>query len=74
MLGPQIDQDNLILEDVELGEALTHFASIFWKVLFALVPPPHYMGGKPAFIVALIFIGVVTAIVGEFASMLGCTL
>jgi len=73
MLGPQIDQDNLILEDVELSEGLLHFGSIFWKVLFSLVPPSHYGGGKPAFFIALVFIGMVTAVVGEFAALLGCT-
>lgn len=73
-LGPQIDQDNLILEDVTLSEALSHFASIFWKVFFATVPPIHIWGGKAAFVIALMYIGLVTAIVGEFASLLGCVL
>lgn len=49
-----------------------HFATIGWKVLFALVPPPNMGGGIPAFIIALSFIGVVTAIVGEVATVLGC--
>ena len=74
MLGPQIDEDNLIVSDVGLGEALGHFAAIFWKVLFALVPPPQWKGGVPAFLVALAFIGLVTAVVGEFATHLGCVL
>ena len=71
-LGPRINDENLIVEDVELSEAIAHFATIFWKVLFAIVPPPHWGGGWPAFIVALSFIGSVTAIVGEVASLLGC--
>lgn len=72
MLGPQIDQDNLILDDVSLFEALCHFCCIFWKVLFATVPPTTIWGGKAAFTVALIYIGIVTMIVGEFATILGC--
>jgi len=74
MLGPQIDQDNLILEDVSFLEAFSHFIAIGWKVLFAFVPPAHIMGGKPCFFVALLFIGVCTGIVSEFATLLGCEL
>lgn len=74
MLGPQIDEDNLILEDVSFSDAIYHFITIGWKVLFALVPPVSMMGGKPAFILSLFFIGVVTAIVGEIATVLGCAL
>jgi solute carrier family 8 (sodium/calcium exchanger) len=72
LLGPRINDENLIVEDVTLTEALMHFATVFWKVLFALVPPPHWGGGWPAFLIALSFIGAVTAIVGEVASLLGC--
>jgi len=73
-LGPQIDQDNLVLEEVSGYDAFCHFCSIFWKVAFATVPPPSYWGGKACFIVALCYIGVVTAVVGAFAELLGCLL
>ena len=72
MLGPQIDEDNLILEEVSIFDALTHFTIISWKVLFATVPPVGMWGGKAAFIVSLLYIGLVTAAVGEIATMLGC--
>lgn len=62
----------MIVDEVSLFEALMHFATIGWKVVFALVPPPKMGGGIPAFIIALTFIGVVTAIVGEVATVLGC--
>lgn len=74
MLGPKIDQDSKILEEVTLSEALLHFAAMTWKVVFAAVPPPRYWGGKAAFCVAIVFIGLVTLIVGEVASVLGCQL
>ena len=74
MLGPQIDEDNLILNDVSLGEALIHFVGITWKVAFACVPPPSMFNGKAAFLVALMFIGMCTAIVEQFATLLGCEL
>jgi len=67
LLGPQIDDENLIVEYVTLSEGLAHFATIAWKVAFAAVPPPKWGGGYPAFCIALTFIGGVTAIVGEVA-------
>jgi solute carrier family 8 (sodium/calcium exchanger) len=72
MLGPQIDEDNMVLEDITLAEGLGHFIAIGWKVFFSLVPPPHYYGGYPCFVVALAMIGLVTAVVGEVATVLGC--
>lgn len=74
MLGPQIDEDNLILEEVSFYEAICHFTTIFWKVLFATVPPIGMLEGKGAFVVSLMYIGLVTAIVGEIAAVLGCVL
>lgn len=62
------------MEDVCLSEALGHFASIGWKLIFALIPPPNYWGGAGCFFIALVFIGIVTAIVGEIASLLGCAI
>ena len=67
-LGPCIDEDNLIIDEVTLSEGLFHFACIGWKVIFALVPPPSMGGGVPAFFVALAFIGIVTMFVGEVAT------
>lgn len=72
MLGPQIDNEDMIIDEVTLYEALIHFVIITWKVLFAMVPPTHWGGGWPAFISALTFIGVVTAVVAEVATVLGC--
>lgn len=45
-----------------------------WKVLFACVPPRELGGGWPAFFIALAFIGIITGIVAELATLLGCTL
>ncbi len=70
-LGPSLDEDGNI-DPVTPFEALFHFYSIGWKLLFALIPPRNILGGWLAFIIALAFIGFVTAIVGEFASLLGC--
>uniref|UniRef100_A0A7S3MX74 Sodium/calcium exchanger membrane region domain-containing protein n=1 Tax=Strombidium inclinatum TaxID=197538 RepID=A0A7S3MX74_9SPIT len=72
MLGPQISEDDMILDDVTIMEALTHFATIGWKFIFAIVPPSKMGNGVPSFVVAISLIGVVTAIVGEVATILGC--
>ena len=73
-LGPCIDEDNLIVDEVSLGEALFHFACIGWKVVFALIPPSGMGAGVPTFFVALAFIGIVTMLVGEVATILGCAI
>jgi len=49
-----------------------HFIALPWKVFFALVPPPSYMRGWLCFCIALAFIGVVTAIIGDLAALMGC--
>ena len=74
MLGPQIDDDDLVVVQVGLGEAIFHFLLIGWKLLFAVVPPPKMGGGAPAFGVALTLIGLITAIVGTVAGLLGCVI
>ena len=73
-LGPSIDEDDMILNDVTGFEAAFHFLAITWKCIFSLIPPPNYWGGKGCFVISLTFIGLVTAIVGEVASLLGCVL
>lgn len=73
MLYPTKNDDNVI-EDVSSGDALFHFLSIGWKVFFALIPPKHIWGGWLAFVVSLMFIGMVTAVVGEIATLFGCVI
>jgi len=56
------------------SEWVLHIISMPWKLLFALIPPPDYLGGWLCFCIALVFIGGVTAIIGDMASLLGCTM
>eukprot|EP00746_Dinoflagellata_sp_MGD_P165857 gnl/MRDRNA2_/MRDRNA2_95376_c0_seq1.p1 gnl/MRDRNA2_/MRDRNA2_95376_c0~~gnl/MRDRNA2_/MRDRNA2_95376_c0_seq1.p1 ORF type:complete len:873 (-),score=180.74 gnl/MRDRNA2_/MRDRNA2_95376_c0_seq1:197-2815(-) len=51
-----------------------HALSMPWKMLFALIPPPDYAEGWVCFNIALVFIGGVTAIIGDMAALLGCTM
>merc|ERR1711953_1261925 len=49
-----------------------HVISLFWKLLFSVVPPPCFFGGWLCFNCALAMIGIVTAVVGDMAGLLGC--
>ena len=73
-LGPQVDTENLIVDEVTLSEALFHFACIGWKVMFSVIPPTSIWNGNLTFLVALAFIGVITMLVGEVATILGCAI
>ncbi|KAM9319143.1 LOW QUALITY PROTEIN: sodium/calcium exchanger 2b [Pholidichthys leucotaenia] len=50
-----------------------HFLTIFWKVLFACVPPTEYWNGWACFVVSISAIGLLTAVIGDLASHFGCT-
>uniref|UniRef100_A0A8C4Q3S3 Sodium/calcium exchanger membrane region domain-containing protein n=1 Tax=Eptatretus burgeri TaxID=7764 RepID=A0A8C4Q3S3_EPTBU len=51
-----------------------HFLSVFWKVLFAFMPPTHYCNGWACFVVSILMIGFLTTIIGDLASHFGCTI
>ncbi|KAI3367459.1 hypothetical protein L3Q82_026316 [Scortum barcoo] len=51
-----------------------HFLTVFWKVLFACVPPTEYLNGWACFFVSIIIIGLLTAVIGDLASHFGCTI
>ena len=73
MLHPTKNEDGDI-ENITPMDGFLHLVTIGWKLFFALIPPPHWMGGWACFCVALGFIGIVTAVVGEFANLFGCVL
>uniref|UniRef100_A0A8C9X475 Solute carrier family 8 member 3 n=1 Tax=Sander lucioperca TaxID=283035 RepID=A0A8C9X475_SANLU len=51
-----------------------HFLTVFWKVLFACVPPTDYLNGWACFFISIIIIGLLTAVIGDLASHFGCTI
>lgn len=51
-----------------------HIVAVPWKLLFAFVPPTDYCGGWVCFGSSLIAIGVTTAVIGDLAMLLGCTM
>ncbi|KAJ8248557.1 hypothetical protein GJAV_G00243270 [Gymnothorax javanicus] len=69
-------------EDEECGEEklpscfdyVMHFLTVFWKVLFAFVPPTEYWNGWACFVVSICMIGLLTAFIGDLASHFGCTI
>lgn len=52
---------------------LMHILCLFWKLLFACVPPTQYWNGWACFLVSVVGIGFLTAIIGDVASHFGCT-
>ncbi|XP_032877902.1 sodium/calcium exchanger 1 isoform X1 [Amblyraja radiata] len=51
-----------------------HFLTVFWKVIFAIVPPTEYWNGWACFVVSIMMIGLLTAVIGDLASHFGCTI
>ncbi|XP_072929703.1 sodium/calcium exchanger Calx [Epargyreus clarus] len=56
------------------SDYVLHVVTLFWKILFALIPPTDIGGGYLCFVVSIICIGLVTAVIGDVASHFGCTL
>uniref|UniRef100_H3CKN4 Solute carrier family 8 member 2a n=1 Tax=Tetraodon nigroviridis TaxID=99883 RepID=H3CKN4_TETNG len=50
-----------------------HFLCLFWKVVFACIPPTQYWNGWACFCVSVVGIGLLTALIGDLASHFGCT-
>jgi len=73
MLHPTKDEDGEV-QDISTSDGIMHLVTIGWKLFFSLIPPPHYAGGWACFVISLVMIGIVTAVVGEFANLFGCVL
>ena len=63
ILGPSLEAEGEDVDDVDGSDALMHFLSMGWKLLFAMVPPPKICGGWASFTAALFFIGLITLVV-----------
>lgn len=55
------------------SDYVMHFITLFWKLIFAFIPPTDYLNGWLCFVVSIIMIGALTAVIGDLASHLGCT-
>ncbi|CAG9820318.1 unnamed protein product [Phaedon cochleariae] len=70
-------------DDADAGDAckepscldyVLHGLTVFWKLIFAFVPPTDIFKGYLCFVVSIVCIGVVTAVIGDVASHFGATL
>lgn len=57
-----------------LYDWLCHCLALFWKTIFLLVPPGSLWGAWPQFVCSLIGIALVTIVINDAASLLGCSL
>jgi len=54
------------------GDYIMHFLTLFWKVIFAFIPPAGIANGYPCFVISIAMIGLCTAVIGDVAGHLGC--
>ncbi|KRG02343.1 uncharacterized protein Dmoj_GI10756, isoform F [Drosophila mojavensis] len=71
----EFDADEEVGEEVpKCMDYISHFICLFWKVLFAFVPPTDICGGYVTFVISIFVIGVLTAVIGDAATYFGCVL
>jgi solute carrier family 8 (sodium/calcium exchanger) len=68
------DEDEGPAEPPSAYDYFIHALAVFWKVIFACIPPPDYCDGWLCFSVALIAIGIVTTLISDLANLVGCCL
>merc|ERR1719304_37438 len=54
------------------GDYIMHFLTLPWKLIFAFIPPTAIYNGYPTFVIAILFTGACTAVIGDVAGHLGC--
>eukprot|EP00927_Polykrikos_kofoidii_P075266 TRINITY_DN7137_c2_g3_i1.p1 TRINITY_DN7137_c2_g3~~TRINITY_DN7137_c2_g3_i1.p1 ORF type:complete len:844 (-),score=168.77 TRINITY_DN7137_c2_g3_i1:38-2569(-) len=74
--GGNEEDDDLAEQRDEPGRLTwcLHIITLPWKILFAFIPPVDFCNGWLCFVCSLIMIGLVTALIGDLASLLGCTM
>jgi len=61
-------------EEVTCFDQVLHVLSVPWKLLFATVPPCRFCGGWLTFNIALMFVGLLTAVIGDLAALMGAAM
>jgi len=60
--------------DAVILDWVFHIIALPWKLLFTLVPPTSYCGGWVCFYMSLVYIALVTMVIGDLAELFGCVL
>ncbi len=60
------------VEDATSFDYFMHFFTFTWKVIFSIIPPASLFGGWLCFGSSLAMIGLLTAFIGDLASIFGC--
>eukprot|EP00164_Ancoracysta_twista_P003757 GFYU01005036.1.p1 GENE.GFYU01005036.1~~GFYU01005036.1.p1 ORF type:complete len:932 (-),score=272.55 GFYU01005036.1:148-2943(-) len=68
-----VDDDGNEMEPT-MTDCLKHIITFAWKVGFAFVPPPCFYGGWLTFWCSLMYIGGLVMVIGDLASLLGCSM
>ncbi|KAL2609756.1 hypothetical protein R1flu_028329 [Riccia fluitans] len=55
-----------------LRNLLWHMVTLFWRVLFAFIPPTSLLHGWPAFVTALLCIAGISTVSIQLANLFGC--
>ncbi|XP_054166313.1 sodium/calcium exchanger 1-like [Oppia nitens] len=71
---PEDEGDVIVVKKKSILSYIVHYLTLFWKILFACVPPPYLWNGWACFIVSIIVIGLLTALINDLASQFGCTI
>jgi len=65
-------QEALEFEGEGLVGLVVYVLTLPWKLAFAFTPPARIAGGWLCFFVTLVFIGMLTALIGDLAAHMGC--
>jgi len=57
-----------------VGDYIMHGITFLWKIAFSVIPPTDMAGGYPTFVISICAIGLVTALIGDIASHVGCAI
>lgn len=71
--GPSSEGDGAESEKKSLLDYFFHYLTLFWKIIFAFVPPPSIWNGWACFVVSIIVIGILTSFINDLASHFGST-
>eukprot|EP00928_Gymnodinium_smaydae_P093236 TRINITY_DN7730_c0_g1_i3.p1 TRINITY_DN7730_c0_g1~~TRINITY_DN7730_c0_g1_i3.p1 ORF type:complete len:995 (-),score=167.70 TRINITY_DN7730_c0_g1_i3:179-3001(-) len=61
-------------KEASAADWLWHIICLFWKVIFAAIPPTSFLRGWLCFFTSLLFIAGLTGIIAELAELFGCVL